>query len=432
MRPELARALAAVLLEGAWTPPRMLGRVSRLLGRPPPWARPLLSQLLEVYPQAPLDRPRELAATVAALPAAETAGAARPLWHPAAPTRMIRNPWHLPVLHELGDVAHLLALTPGELAWFSDPGHLARATSTPALLHYRVSTRSSASGGVRVLEAPKPRLRHLQRRLLAEVLDGVPAHDAAHGFRRHRSVGTYAAPHTGHAVVIRLDLEGFFASVTVGRVYGVLRTAGYPEPVAHCLSGLVTTVLPRSAWATVPRPADSALLEAHWRLGRRLASPHLPQGAPTSPALANLAAHHLDVRLSALLGTWGGVYTRYADDLALSGTFRAPRLLKAVGQVVTDEGFRFNAAKTAVQPASGRQVLGGLVVNVRPHVGRREVDLLRAVLHNCRVHGPSTQNREGHPDLRAHLTGRVSWIAQHDPARGTLLRAQLDAIDWSR
>lgn len=222
MRPELAGALAAVLLEGEWTPPRILGRVSKLLGRRPAWARALLAQLLEVYPQAPLDRPRELAATLAALPAAETAGAARPLWHPAAPTRMIHNPWHLPVLPELGDVAHLLALTPGELACFSDPGHLARATSTPALLHYRVSTRSSASGGVRVLEAPKPRLRHLQRRLLAEVLDGVPAHDAAHGFRRHRSVGTYAAPHTGHAVVIRLDLEGFFASVTVGRVYGVL------------------------------------------------------------------------------------------------------------------------------------------------------------------------------------------------------------------
>ena len=100
-----------------------------------------------------------------------------------------------------------------------------------------------------------------------------------------------------------------------------------------------------------------------------------------------------------------------------------------------DEGFRLNARKTAVLPRGGRQVLGGLVVNERPHVARREVDLLRAVLHNCARHGPSTQDRDGRSqqvDFEAHLRGRVSWVAQHDAARGARLVRMLDAVDWSR
>ncbi len=333
-------------------------------------------------------------------------------------------------------MATLLALGDAELDWFTDARRWARLTGAERLRHYVVTTRPARSGAVRVLEAPKVRLKAVQRRLLSEVVGRIPTHEAAHGFVPGRSVGTFAAPHAGRAVVVRLDLEGFFAAVAVGRVFGILRAVGYPEPVAHCLAGLTTTVLPLRAWQSVPRPADPGLLDAHWRLGRALASPHLPQGSPTSPALANLAAHRLDVRLTALAAAWGGRYTRYADDLAFSGDRGwgrgTSRFLDAVETVVRDEGFRLHARKTAVLPRAGRQTLGGLVVNQTPQVARTEVDLLRAVLHNCLRHGPDSQNTEGHADFRAHLTGRVAWVAQHSPTRGARLRAQLAAVDWTR
>jgi hypothetical protein len=316
MRRELSLALAGAFLAGPWTRPGLVVSGSVVLRRRADWLPALVRAVLEVYPSPPLDAPRELAAVIATRQVAD--GRGRPRSRPVAATRMLRNPWHLPVLHGLDDVARMLRLDAGELEWFADGRHLARGVAAPPLQHYRVTTRLAPSGAVRVLEAPKPRLKALQRLLLARVLHGVPPHDAAHGFQPGRSVATFAAPHAGQGVVLRMDLEGFFASVSAGRVYGILRTAGYPEPVAHCLAGVFTTVLPRSAWARVPRPADE-LLEAHWRLGRRLAVPHLPQGAPTSPALANLAAHRLDVRLTALAQSWGGAYTRYADDLALSG-----------------------------------------------------------------------------------------------------------------
>lgn len=434
MRDDLARALAAAFLAGGWTHPALVEAGAVVLGRRPRWLAVLARQTLELYPRPPHDRPRELAATISTRPAAAKAARARPLVQPVTPTRMLENRWRLPVLHGLDDVADLLGVTPDELDWFADPRRLARSAADVPLQHYRVSHRVAASGAIRVLEAPKQRLKGIQRLLLDEVASRIPPHAAARGFRPGGSVGSYAAPHAGRPVVVRLDLEAFFASVTVSRVYGLWRTAGYPEPVAHCLAGLVTTVLPRSAWRALPRPADDGLLDAHWRLGRRLAAPHLPQGAPTSPAMANLAAYRLDVRLTALAQSWGGRYTRYADDLALSGAAGwgsgTSRLLDAVEEVVRDEGFRLNPRKTGVMPRAGRQTLGGLVVNDRPRVARAEVDLLRAVLHNCRRYGADSQNRDGVPAWEQHLRGRIAWVAQHDPVRGARLQALHDAVDW--
>lgn len=436
MRPDLARALAAAFLGGEWTEPGLVASGAGLLGRRPAWLRPLARQTLALYPRPPLDRPRELATNVASRPAAARAGAAAPLVQPVAQTRMVANRWRLPELDTLADLAGFLGLTATELDWFSDPRRLARDASAVPLQHYRISHRPAPSGAIRVLEAPKPRLKALQRRLLRELAGRIPPHDAARGFRPGGSVRSYAAPHAGRSVVLRLDLEAFFASVTVSRVYGIWRSAGYPEPVAHALAGLVTTVLPRAAWRSVPRPADDSLLDAHWRLGRRLAAPHLPQGAPTSPAMANLAAFGLDVRLTALARSWGGRYTRYADDLAFSGErgwgTGTSRLLDAVEVVVRDEGFRLNPRKTGVMPRAGRQRLAGLVVNDAPRVAREEVDLLRAILHNCARFGPSTQNRAGVVAFEDHLRGRIAWVAQHDPVRGARLLEAHRAVDWSR
>ena len=119
----------------------------------------------------------------------------------------------------------------GELAWFADVRSLERRASEP-LRHYRWRVLPKG-GGVRVVAAPKPRLKEIQRRVLRHVLDPVPLHPAAQGCVRGASVRSAVAPHTSSTVVIRLDLEAFFASVTAARVWGVLFSAGLPEAVAQ-------------------------------------------------------------------------------------------------------------------------------------------------------------------------------------------------------
>ena len=130
----------------------------------------------------------------------------------------------------------------------------------------------------------------------------------------------------------------------------------------------------------------------------------------------------------------GANYTRYADDLAFSGDadfFRTlGRFAKTVETIVRDEGFALNAAKTKIMPRDTRQRVTCIVVNAHCNVGRAEFDTLKAILHNC-AHGcPAGQNRDGVPDFRRHLDGRVGWVEQVNPARGTKLRLLFERIAW--
>ena len=403
--------------------------------RVPRWIGALIDQTLEHYPDAPRDEPRALAAFLPMLPAWSTGNMSRArvrlvAWRPA-PTRMGEHRWPVTALNDVGALARLLDVTPGELAWFADVRGLERGVGDP-LRHYRVEVRRKAGGNVRVLEVPKPRLREMQRRLLRHVVAPVPVHAAAHGCVPGRSVRTALEPHAGRGTVVRCDLAAFFPSVAAGRIWGVLRMAGLPEAVAHTITGLTTTVLSAHEWRAVVGPVGGTEAARHRQLGRSLATPHLPQGAPTSPALANLVAFNLDRRLTGLAGALGLTYTRYVDDLIFSGPdVRSGTLLRAIDRIVVAEGFSVARHKNVVlSPSVRQQILGG-VVNVRTTVPRREIDRMRAVLNNCAVHGWASQSRGADREqFRQRLEGRVAWVNGLDPRRGAQLRHMFDQIDW--
>ncbi|MFD9896438.1 reverse transcriptase family protein [Amycolatopsis sp. NPDC059027] len=336
--------------------------------------------------------------------------------------------WRVARWTTFDECAQALDLTPGELSWFADARSWNRRAGT-ALRHYRYRWMPTASGGIRLLEQPKPRLAELQRRIRRHVLDALPVHEAAHGFRRGRSAITCAAPHSGRDLVVRMDLEGFFPAVSARRIRSLLELAGYPLAVADALAGLLTTATPPDVLAAAP---DGRRDPARTRLLNSLAATHLPQGAPSSPAVANAVTHHLDRRLAGLAHALGASYTRYADDLAFSGDAALPlhRLLPGVRRIVHDEGFRLRDAKTSIAGAHQQQRIAGLVVNAAPAVARPEYDALRALLHNCVRTGPEAQNHGGHPDFRAHLLGRIGWVGAASPARGTKLRNLFDRISW--
>ncbi|MEL7027826.1 MAG: reverse transcriptase family protein [Pseudomonadota bacterium] len=161
---------------------------------------------------------------------------------------------------------------------------------------------------------------------------------------------------------------------------------------------------------------------------------HLPQGAPTSPALSNLTTFQMDRRLKGLANYYDANYTRYADDLTFSGPkrllHRSGKFLTTVESIVDEEGFRLNQRKTRIQTQAGRQLVNGLVVNQKLNAPRQEYDSLRATLFNCVRFGAESQNRERHPAFRLHLSGRINWIALTNPARGEKLYRLFDQIEW--
>jgi hypothetical protein len=415
--------LASAFLAGAWSAAALAQRGAQALGRKQRGLTALVRRVLAAYPDAPhSDDHERLAAFVAArgrLAAPQTARV-----FPLTP-RMRPNPaWPVPAITTTAALAQRLGLTPSQLDWFADRRGMEAKRLDGPLRHYTYRWLTSRGGKRRLLEAPRPRLKALQRRILHELLDAIPAHDAAHGYRPGRSILTFAAPHASRRVVLRMDLRDFFPSVGAARVRAVFRTAGYPRDVALALAGLCTNVTPADVW---PAGGDHAE-----RL--RFRSPHLPQGAPTSPALANLCAHRLDRRLTGLARKAGASYTRYADDLAFSGDGDFERGLRrfemAVARVATEEGFEVNFRKTRAMPRSARQCLAGVVVNERPNGRRRDYELLEAILFNCVRHGPAAQNRSGVADFRAHLAGRVAHLARLNPARGARLRELLGRIVW--
>jgi len=433
----VATALAhAFLAAGDWSKPALTAAGADILGARRRWLGPLASHVLRNYHRPPADAPRELAAVVLGCPSfgealAKAATQRRPikLAHLAVAPPAARAA-RVPRLDTVADLAGMLALTPGELEWFADPRHWNR-TAGPRLQHYCYQWRSRPGRVPRLLEIPQPRLRTRQRTILRELLAPIRLHDAAHGFVPGRSAVSGAALHTGADVVVSLDLAAFFAHVTPGKVFGVLRQAGFTEAVAHRLTGLCTHAVPVGVLAEMPPGGDPA---SRFALRQALAVAHLPQGAPTSPMLANLALRRLDSRLSGWAGAFDAVYSRYADDLAFSGgaelARRADAFIRGAGRIVADEGHSLNGLKTRVHKAGVRQTVTGVVVNERTNIARAEFDQLKAVVHNCAAHGPEGQNRGGHPDFRAHLLGRIAWVSSVHPARGARLRAVFDEISW--
>lgn len=436
----------------------MAERGAGRLDRWPEWMSALAFHVVGRYRRAPVDEPWELVAVVERFLAAHVgeptvklidATLSRVPSHrpgrPPQPSRRLtrqagaasgraRHAWPVEPIDSVPALAERLELSFGQLTWLADVRSLERTVAAEKLRNYRYRLLARSSGLPRVIEIPKARLKEVQRWVLHAVLDHIPAHDRAHGFAPGGSVISHARAHSGHELLLRLDLRDFFAQISAGRVFGIFRTAGYPPPVAHVLTGLVTNVVPQTVWQAYPRPATAELVQPRFWLGRALATPHLPQGAPSSPALANLAAHRLDRRLSGLAAALGLHYSRYADDLAFSGprlsAAAVDGLLATAARIARAEGFSVNPAKSLTRTRAARQTVCGVVVNERPNVSRAEYEELKAILHNAIRHGPAGQNRAGHLDFRAHLHGRIAWVAALNPGRGEKLRHRFAQIDW--
>jgi len=313
----------------------------------------------------------------------------------------------LPALSSQAAVAQLLGLpNEGELAKLMRPG----TASGSAYIEFEIP---KATGGTRRIAAPRAPLRAAQRIILDQILSKVTLHDAAHGFVKGRSTVTNARPHASAHLVVKTDLKDFFPTVHYRRVKGIFEWLGYSDEIAGVLAGL-TTYRPTLPDGTVVWPGM------------------LPQGAPTSPALANLACLRLDARLTGLAKRAKATYTRYADDLTFSFKEEPEkglgRFLWWVDQICQQEGFVEHAGKRRVYRAHSRQLVTGLVVNEdSPSVPREARRRFRAILHNCRKNGVASQKRE-REDFESYLRGFAAYVHMVQPDLGKRWLAEVETL----
>ncbi len=436
----VARNIAVVLLSGLWTRQALRSRLLTALGpKTRKSQRNLVAEVLATCPSRYPPSTADLAKIVADAPSFERATGA--MLQGQAPIKMVlRQPrfapttiipkLDVPPLPTSGDIAAWLGLPVDQLDWFTAEWRQHRRNAVPELQHYVYAFRAKAHGPPRLIEAPKPRLKTMQRRILHAILDCVPTHAAAHGFVKGCSCRSGAELHKDAVVVVCFDISEFFLTTPLGRVHALFRSLGYPHAAARVLTSLCSASTPEQVFDRnlSPHKHTSANLRAY-------REPHLPQGAPTSPALANHVARRLDIRLFGLAASLGGKYSRYADDLTFSGdgefADKTATLVEAVTGIVDDEGYALNKRKTRIMQRSVRQRVTGIVVNDHVNAPRDTFDALKATLHNCLKNGPKAENRSGHPDFRAHLDGRIGWIEQLNRGRGQKLRSVFERIAWN-
>ena len=312
----------------------------------------------------------------------------------------------LPELATAREVAAAMAISVGELRFLAFSRKVSRKS------HYVRFTIAKKSGGQRLISAPMQRLKQAQSWILANILAGLPLHDAAHGFRHQRSIVSNARPHVGAEVVVNLDLQDFFPTVSYPRVKGMFRQLGYGEAVATIFALLCTEP------ETVAVELDGETF--YVAVGERF----LPQGAPTSPAITNRICRRLDYRLTVAGERLGFCYTRYADDMSFSAASvsNVGKLLRQVAHIVGEEGFFLHPDKTRVLRKSRRQEVTGLVVNQGVSVPRQSMRRFRATLFQIEKDGPEGKHWGQCGDVIASVVGFANFVAMVDPDRGAALQ----------
>jgi RNA-directed DNA polymerase len=311
---------------------------------------------------------------------------------------------------------------------------------------YRVKKRGTPNSVAapprryRTICVPRPPIMRLQRWIAQNILNEVAPHPASFAFAPERDLVGAAWLHTEARWLLKMDVRHFFESISERRVYWVFRALGYTALLSFQMARLCTRMNLHDALD----PRHSA---GRGRTGlpyRQHPQGYLPQGAPTSPMLANLVMRPFDRRVETLARTMGWTYTRYADDLAFSRRDASSRgaamhLAKVVEYELAQFGLVNHRGKTSVIPPGARKVLLGVLIDSdRP-------TLTRAFRNNIETHlyaltspklGAATHRaKRGFASsigMRRHIEGLIAFAHQVDRSYGAKLYAQFNEIDWAR
>jgi retron-type reverse transcriptase len=293
-------------------------------------------------------------------------------------------------LASIQELASLLEVQPEHLSY------LARCREK----HYQKEDILKGDGRIRTLYKPSIPLKKVQRLILKRILQCLPVHTIINSYRKKRDTLYNAKLHAGHDYLLTFDIEDFFPSVQPQRVYPVFKRYNCSDEVASLLT-LLTTF-----------------------------QDQLPQGAPTSPALANLVLNSLASRISNLCSRYRLTTSIYGDDTAVSGPPRVQKFQNLLIAITEQEGFKVNEKKISHQPAWRRQVVTGIVVNHQPNVPKKYYRKVRETIYKCLSMGPESQFGKDLEYGKMSLRGKINFIRRLNQVKAEKLTAKYEQIDF--
>lgn len=260
------------------------------------------------------------------------------------------------------------------------------------------------NGGKRELNIPSADLKYIQRWILDNILCKMHVSDYSTGFCNNRSILDNAKRHTGKQCVLNIDLKDFFPSINFDRIFMIFKYYGYTKEVSFILAKLCTY------------------------------KNELPQGSPASPNLSNICCLSLDARLSAIAIKNNADYSRYADDITLSGSRNILGLLAITRRIINEEGFTINEKKTRTAFSHQRQEVTGLIVNnEKVRVSKKYKRTLYQELYYCEKYGVDDHMKRTKCNkafFKEHLYGKAFFVNMVEPDEGKKLFKLLERIDW--
>ena len=219
----------------------------------------------------------------------------------------------LPMLTCFDDLVKEVSLSEKLVYWL---------TKRDAEGRYKTFFIKKKDGNKRKINEPSLALKIVQRWILENILYNIKTSQYSYGFKRDIRKGSplvyCAEKHKNNLYVLKLDLKNFYPSIKRESVYYIFKNVGYNADISNLLTNICVV------------------------------NDELPQGAVTSPYLANLVCRKLDFRIAGYCNKRNIVYTRYADDLTFSCDDREllRKIYGMIKKIVEDEGFCLNQKKT--------------------------------------------------------------------------------------
>ena len=263
--------------------------------------------------------------------------------------------------------------------------------------YYRTYSIPKKNGGKRLINEPLPSLKQIQHWILHEILYKLKISDFAKAYAPKSNVKSNAKFHRKQKYVLSLDIEDFFGSLKIEKVFRLFRRIGYSAEVSAQLAHLCTL------------------------------NNVLPQGAPTSPTLSNLLFYRADKRISGYCLKNNIRYTRYADDMAFSGDFNPGNLIKFIERVVFDEDLNLCLKKTRLMKQHQRQEVTGIVTNDKMQVSRELRKKIRQQVYYIQKYGLGShlsKIEEARSHYIEHLIGQVNYMLYINPDDNGIFRCK--------